>query len=425
MAITKPKGTKDVYGDQAALWQYIEKTAREVAVVFGAQEIRTPTFERIELFRQSVGEATDIVQKEMYSFTDQGGREYVLRPEGTAGTVRAYLENSLYDLPMPAKLYYICPNFRAERPQEGRYREFYQFGAEYFGSYEASADAELISLAHLYLTRLGVENLTLHLNSIGDGECRKRYNDALLAFLRAKEENLCDLCRDRMGKNPMRVLDCKNPDCQEHLTDAPVPLDYISDEAREHFEQLQENLKILDISFVINKSIVRGLDYYTRTVFEFTSDDLGSQSTVCGGGRYDKLVEKNGGQPTGAVGFGMGMERLLIILRNQGKLPAIDKGIELFIGHMGDAGALKALEMANCLRKKGISVITDLGARGVKAQMKYANKAEAKFAAIIGDSELEKGRVTVKSMASGKETEIELDGLVSYFGNSQKAKGFT
>ncbi|MCL2620439.1 MAG: histidine--tRNA ligase [Defluviitaleaceae bacterium] len=416
MAITRPKGTKDIFGNQAALWRYIENMAHETAAVFGATEIRTPTFERIELFRQSVGETTDIVQKEMYSFTDQGGREYVLRPEGTAGTVRAYLENRLQDLAMPVKLYYICPNFRAERPQEGRYREFHQFGAEYFGSYHPTADAEMISLAYLFLSKLGVDDLTLRLNSIGDADCRQRYNDALLTFLRAKEEKLCTLCRDRMTKNPMRVLDCKNEDCQAQTKDAPVPLDYISEEAMEHFTGLQKNLEILGIPFQIDKTIVRGLDYYTRTVFEFTSVDLGSQATVCGGGRYDRLVEKNGGQPTGAVGFGLGLERLLLILRNQNKLPEVDDGIELFIGHMGEAGAEKALRIADYLRKHGIVAITDLGGRNVKAQMKYAHKAGAKLAIIIGDSELESGKAMIKSMSTGKEHEIHLEAIPNYFG---------
>lgn len=416
MAITRPKGTKDIFGNQAALWRYIENVAHETAAIFGAQEIRTPTFERIELFRQSVGETTDIVQKEMYNFTDQGGREYVLRPEGTAGVVRAYLENRLHDLAMPVKLYYICPNFRAERPQEGRYREFYQFGVEYLGSYQPTADAEMISFAYLFLNKLGVENLTLRLNSIGDAPCRQRYNDALLAFLHAKEERLCALCRDRTAKNPMRVLDCKNEDCQKEIKGAPVPLDYISEDAMEHFIQLQKALEILDIPFEIDKTIVRGLDYYTRTVFEFTSIDLGSQATVCGGGRYDRLVEKNGGQPTGAVGFGLGLDRLLIILKNQNKLPKINNNIQLFIGHMGDAGAEKALKIADQLRKQGIVAITDLGGRNVKAQMKYANKAGAKSALIIGDSELESGKAMIKSMSTGEEHEIKLEAIAGYFG---------
>ncbi|MCL2854822.1 MAG: histidine--tRNA ligase [Defluviitaleaceae bacterium] len=416
MAITKPKGTADVYGNHAALWRYIENTAHEIAATFGAQEMRTPTFEYAELFRKSVGETTDIVQKEMYNFTDQGGREYVLKPEGTAGAVRAYLENRLHDLAMPAKFYYITRLFRAERPQKGRLRQHTQFGAEYFGSYEPTADAELINLAYIFLSKLGVDDLTLRINSIGDAECRQRYNQALLTFLREKEESLCGLCRDRMEKNPMRVLDCKNEDCKAQIANAPLPLDYLSDDACDHFNRLQKNLEILAIPFVVDKSIVRGLDYYTRTVFEFTSQDLGSQATVCGGGRYNDLIAKNGGAPAGAVGFGMGIERLLIILENQGKLPVVDDSIELFIGNIGEGGAEKALQIANYLRKHGISAITDLAGRNIKAQMKFANKIGAKLAIIIGDGELESGKVMVKSMASGKEHELELDSIPNYFG---------
>jgi histidyl-tRNA synthetase len=413
MLITRPKGTADIYGQNAALWQHIEAGIKETAHLFGAAEIRTPVFENAELFRQSVGEATDIVQKEMYNFFDQGGREYVLKPEATASAVRAYLENSLQDLPAPTKFYYISPIFRAERPQKGRYRQHHQFGAEYFGSYEASADAELISLAHLFLAKLGIKGLTLRINSIGDKNCRKRYNDELLSFLQEHKQNLCALCQDRMEKNPMRVLDCKSDNCKQIIQNAPVPLDFLSQEAEEHFMQLQNHLKALNIPFKIDKNIVRGLDYYTRTVFEFTSSDLGSQSAVCGGGRYDNLIEKNGGKPTGAVGFGMGIERLLIVLEAQGKLPAPKINPDIFIGHIGEAAAIKALQLSHQLRQAGISALTDLVGRTLKAQLKYADKIGAAYSLILGDTELSQNQATLKNMQTGGQTEISLDNIIS------------
>ncbi|MCL2375851.1 MAG: histidine--tRNA ligase [Defluviitaleaceae bacterium] len=410
MNITKPKGTADTFGADAALWRYIENEIHQTAALFALEEMRTPMFENVELFVRSVGEATDIVQKEMYTFTDQGGRTYALRPEGTAPAVRAYAENSLHNLPAPAKFYYIAPNFRAERPQKGRLRQHHQFGAEFFGSISSAADAELISVLHLFLGNLGIENLTLHINSIGDKDCRKRFNTALLGFLAERVDGLCALCRERMEKNPMRVLDCKNDNCKELIKDAPVPLDCISDECAEHFEQLQQHLTKLGIPFVIDKGLVRGLDYYNRTVFEFMSTDLGAQSTVGGGGRYDVLVEG------GAVGFGMGIERLILILEAQGKLPLISRDITVFVGGMGDVGVAKATQLTYELRKKGISAINDLNGRSVKAQLKYADKLGAKFSMVIGEAELESGRATIKDMQSGEATEIEIDAITEFFG---------
>ncbi|MCL2397704.1 MAG: histidine--tRNA ligase [Defluviitaleaceae bacterium] len=415
ITITKPKGTQDIFGPQAALWQYVEGKIRNVAALFAIEEIRTPIFENVELFVRSVGEATDIVQKEMYTFTDAGGRTYALTPEGTAPTVRAYLENSLHNLPMPAKFYYVCHNFRAERQQKGRYRQFRQFGVEYFGSYSAAADAELISVAHLLLTQLDIENFVLRINSIGDKTCREAYNEALLTFLDGHKDNLCGLCQERMGKNPMRVLDCKNPACGAIVSGAPVPLDHLSAEAAAHFEELQRCLTLLGIPFVVDKTIVRGLDYYTRTVFEFTSADLGAQSAICGGGRYDNLIESHGGQPTGAVGFGMGIERLLIILEEQGKLPQISQEVTVFLGGMGEAGAKKARLLAHQLRQSGISAICDLTDRSIKAQMKYADKLGAKYSLVIGESELETGVLAVKCMENGQVVQVQIDKIMEHF----------
>ena len=412
--VARPKGTADIYGTDAALWQYIEEKIRKITAAFGVEEIRTPIFENVDLFVKSVGETTDIVQKEMYTFEDQGGRTYVLKPEGTAAAVRAYIENSLHNMPFPCKFYYISPIFRAERPQKGRYRQHHQFGVEYFGSYSPTADAELLSLAYLFLTGLGVENLTLRINSVGDKECRARYNKALLNFLDGSKDKLCGLCKERMTKNPMRVLDCKNPDCGSVITDAPVPLDYLSDDCMQHFNQLQDSLVSLDIPFVVDKGIVRGLDYYTHTVFEFTSTDLGAQATVCGGGRYNNLIESHGGAPTGAVGFGMGIERLLIILEQLRKLPEVQRGIDIYIGSMGAEGAKKAGQIAYEMRKLGISAVSDLAERSVKAQMKYADKLNAKYSVVIGCTELETGVVTIKNMTDGKTAEINIDKILEF-----------
>ncbi|MCL2573314.1 MAG: histidine--tRNA ligase [Defluviitaleaceae bacterium] len=408
--ITKPKGTADIFGANAALWRYIESEIHKTAALFGLEEMRTPMFENVELFVRSVGEATDIVQKEMYTFTDQGGRTYALKPESTAPAVRAYTENSLHTLPAPAKFYYIAPHFRAERPQKGRYRQHHQFGVEFFGTPSAAADAELISTFHLFITRLGMENFALHINSIGDADCRKRFNVALLSYLSEQIDGLCPLCRERMNKNPMRVLDCKNSTCQEIIKDAPVPLNHLSKECEEHFEQVQEYLTNLGIPYTVDKGIVRGLDYYNRTVFEFLSTDLGAQSAIGGGGRYDTLV--NGG----AVGFGMGIERLILILEAQDKLPHIPRDIAVFVGGMGDAGAAKAAQIVYKLRKSGISAISDLCDRSVKAQLKYADKLNAAHSLVIGDTELESGHAIIKNMQSGETKEIEIDKIVEFFG---------
>ena len=407
--ITKPKGTADIFGADAALWRYIESEIHKTAALFGLEEMRTPMFENVELFVRSVGETTDIVSKEMYTFTDQGGRTYALRPEGTAPAVRAYTENSLHTLPMPAKFYYIAPNFRAERPQKGRYRQHHQFGAEFFGTASAMADAELISVLHLFFNRLSIENLTLHINSIGDADCRKRFNTALLSYLGQRVDGLCSLCRERMEKNPMRVLDCKNENCKELIKDAPVPLEHLSDECATHFTQLQEHLTNLDISYVVDKGLVRGLDYYNRTVFEFMSSDLGAQSTVCGGGRYDVLVDG------GAVGFGMGIERLILILEAQGKLPQIARDITVFVGGMGEAGAAKAAQLTHDLRKHSISAISDLCDRSVKAQLKYADKLGAKFSLVIGETEIESGVVKIKSMTGDEVKEVHINEVIKFF----------
>jgi len=414
--ITRPKGTADIYGANAAMWRYIEGEIYKTADLFALEEMRTPMFENVELFVRSVGEATDIVQKEMYTFTDRGERVFALKPEGTAPAVRAYLENSLHNMPMPVKMFYIAHIFRAERPQKGRYRQHHQFGVEFFGSNSAASDAELISVGYYFLTKFGLANFDLHINSIGSSDDRKRYNTILLDFLRGHIDGLCELCKSRMEKNPMRVLDCKNPNCSAIVANAPVPLDHISPEAMGHFEALQAHLRDLDIPFIINKGLVRGLDYYTHTVFEIIpTDNTGSQATILGGGRYDGLIGSHGGSPTGAVGFGMGIERLMILMEEQGKLPVIKTNIDIFVGSMGEKGAAKARQLVYDLRKAGVSAISDLCDRSVKAQLKYADKLEAAFSLVLGETELESGRVLVKNMQNGETAEIEIDKIVEHF----------
>lgn len=403
------KGTKDIYGAEVKAWQEIEGKMRRICETFGIGEIRTPAFEFTELFARGVGETTDIVQKEMYTFTDDGDRSLTLRPEGTAGVVRAYIEHGMHNQAQPTKLYYISPTFRCENTQAGRQRQFHQFGIEMLGSYSAAQDAEVISVAITLLEEMGVEGVELRMNSLGCPECRAKYNKALKEFIGQNLDKLCPTCRERFAKNPLRVLDCKEESCQHIVANAPSVLDCLDEECTAHFQKVQDILTANGIAFTIDPKIVRGLDYYTRTVFEFVSNGL----TVCGGGRYDKLVEEVGGKPTGAVGFGLGIERLVMILERQhGAIEEVPER-DVYIGSMGEAGLLKAQSLAYELRKAGIKADCDTVERSVKAQMKYANKIGAKYSVILGDSELESGRVELKEMATSEKTEIALSDLVS------------
>ncbi|MCL2415678.1 MAG: histidine--tRNA ligase [Defluviitaleaceae bacterium] len=414
--MNRPLGTSDIFGNEARIWQYIEGKIRSICENFAVSEIRTPVFEYAELFEKGTGETTDIVQKEMYTFYDKGGRKYALRPEGTPPVVRAYLQNSLYADAQPSKFYYIVPNFRAERPQKGRYRQFYQFGAEYFGSYSAFADVEMISIAYTVLTELGVNNFEIKINSLGCDDCRKAYNKVLNGFLSENIEKLCDLCRERFIKNPLRVLDCKNKECQNVLVDAPLISDTLETDCIEHFAQVIRGLDNIGIKYVVDKSLVRGLDYYTRTVFEFFSTDLGAQDAILGGGRYDNLIESFKGAKTGAVGFGMGIERLILIMKEQNLIPNPDIYPEIFIGCMGDDAVIHAQWLVFNLRKQGISAVMDLTeSRSLKSQLKYANKIGAKYSLVIGDDELTKNSGKLRNMADGKEIEIALDNLPHTF----------
>ena len=403
-----PRGTKDVLPTESYKWQYMEDTLRKAAADFGFLEIRFPTFEHTELFLRSVGDTTDVVQKEMYTFLDKGGRSITLRPEGTASVVRSLVEHSLYGPGLPVKAYYIAPNFRYEKPQAGRLREHHQFGVEYFGAERPEAEAEVIGLADTFLRRLGLTKLTVQLNSIGCRECRPTYYEALKAYFKQYEAELCPTCLDRLERNPLRILDCKNDACARIAQNAPVGLDYLCSDCKNHFEQVQTLLNAMGIAFTINPRIVRGLDYYVRTVFEFVSDAIGAQGTVCGGGRYDGLVAAVGGKDLPGIGFGSGIERLLLVMEAQGIEIPKPNGCDLFLAALGEEASLPVQKLVFALRQKGISVERDTMGRGLKAQMKYADRIDARFSMVVGDNEITAGTAKLKDMKTGQETECTL-----------------
>ncbi|WP_294834911.1 histidine--tRNA ligase [uncultured Eubacterium sp.] len=414
--ITKAiKGTKDVLPSEVYKNQYIEATCLTVAENFGYKEMRTPVFEHTELFQRGVGDTTDVVQKEMYTFDDKGGRSITLRPEGTAGAARAFLENGLSNEALPQKICYLTSCYRYEKPQAGRLREFHQFGIECFGATSPLADAEMIALAKQIFDELGVKDLHLELNSIGCPTCRAEYHKALKEYFASRVDELCDTCRDRLDRNPMRILDCKSPVCSEIAKDAPVVLDYLCDECKEHFEKTKSYLDAMNIEYIVNPQIVRGLDYYTKTVFEFVADSIGAQGTVCGGGRYDGLIEELGGQRTPSLGFAMGLERLQLVMEAQGcEFPEPSRP-DLFIVAMGDKATLKAVEIAKDMRDEGYSVVYDLNGRSLRAQMKYADKINAKYNVVIGDNEVDTKSAVLKDMSTGEQSNISLETFVSGF----------
>ena len=414
--ITKAiKGTKDVLPSEVYKNQYIEATCLTVAENFGYKEMRTPVFEHTELFQRGVGDTTDVVQKEMYTFDDKGGRSITLRPEGTAGAARSFLENGLSNEALPQKICYLTSCYRYEKPQAGRLREFHQFGIECFGATSPLADAEMIALAKQIFDELGVKDLHLELNSIGCPTCRAEYHKALKEYFASRVDELCDTCRDRLDRNPMRILDCKSPVCNEIAKDAPVVLDYLCDECKEHFEKTKSYLDAMNIEYIVNPQIVRGLDYYTKTVFEFVADSIGAQGTVCGGGRYDGLIEELGGQHTPSLGFGMGLERLQLVMEAQGcEFPEPSRP-DLFIVAMGDKATLKAVEIAKDMRDEGYSVVYDLNGRSLRAQMKYADKISAKYNVVIGDNEVDTKSAVLKDMTTGEQSNISLETFVSGF----------
>ena len=402
------KGTEDRFGEKLFYWKWLEKEIREICRAFCFGEIKTPVFEYTEVFTRGVGETTDIVQKEMFTFSDRGGRSLTLKPELTAGVARAYVQHGMRQLPQPVKVFYIEPCFRAERPQKGRDIEFFQFGVEHLGSYEPSAEAEVMSVAFALMKRLGISGVRLRVNSLGCPSCREKYNAALREFIGRNIGGLCPVCRERFDRNALRVLDCKTPKCQDIIAGAPSALDVMEPDCREHFNGVLAALGGLGIEYETDPRLVRGLDYYTRTVFEFVPEGAGSQGTVCGGGRYDGLISGYGGEPAGAVGFGMGMGRLLDVLAEQNLLPEYRPGIDIYVGSAGKAGAGKAAALAFQLRREGVSAEYDTLGRSVKAQMKYAGKLNAGYALIIGGDEIAAGKAGLKNMATGEETEIGL-----------------
>lgn len=417
LVTTAIKGTQDIMPWDVYKNQFIEQTVIDIASKFGFRELRTPVFEHTELFQRGVGETTDVVQKEMYTFDDKGGRSITLRPEGTAGVARAFLEHGLFNEALPQKLCYVLNCYRYEKPQAGRWREFQQFGVEMLGAAAPSADAEVISLANEIFAFLGVENLQLELNSIGCPECRKNYHKALKEYFEAKKENLCPTCLGRLEKNPMRILDCKSPVCKDIAADAPAITDYLCGECADHFESVKKYLDAMNIEYVVNPRIVRGLDYYTRTVFEFVSTEIGAQGTVCGGGRYDGLIEELGGPHIPSLGFGMGTGRLLMLMEAQGIEIPTPTGCEIYIAPMGDAASLEAMRITADLRANGICAQTDVVGRSLKAQMKYADKIGARYTMVLGDNEIAEGKAKIKNMDNGEVSETELENFAEDFMN--------
>lgn len=409
-----PKGCKDVLPSQAYLWQYLEAKARETAGAYAFKEIRTPVLEHTELFSRGVGDTTDIVNKEMYTFLDKGGRSVTLRPEGTAGVARAFIEHGLAGGVLPFKAYYLISAFRYERPQAGRLREFHQFGCELYGAAGATADAEVISLADAFLKNLGLRKVELRINSIGCKTCRARYHEALRQYFAPRIGEMCEDCRNRFEKNPMRILDCKVEGCKKIAADAPRMLDYLCDDCRAHFGQVKALLSAAGIAYTVDPSIVRGLDYYSRTVFEFVSDAAGAQGTVLGGGRYDTLLEQMDSRPVPAVGFAAGMERLLLVMEAENCLPSADTGAMCYLAGMDAASREKAFLLAQELRRKGVSCEVDLMERSVKAQFKYADKTGAGFVAVLGERELEEGAAEVKDMRNSASERVKFGELADY-----------
>ncbi|MDR4022990.1 MAG: histidine--tRNA ligase [Eubacteriales bacterium] len=421
MLTEAPKGTKDIYGAYMDEWQRVEKIMRGICEDFSIGELRTPIFEHTELFLRGVGETTDIVQKEMYTFKDKGDRSVTLRPEGTAGAARSYIEHGIYNNPQPTRFFYIGPMFRYENTQKGRQRQFHQFGVEMLGSYSPALDAEVISVAAELLKRLGINDVMLKINSLGGPECRQKYNKALREYIGSNIDKMCDDCKSRFEKNPLRVLDCKEEKCQHIIADAPVVLDYLGPECKEHFETVKAILDEMGIKYEVDDKIVRGLDYYTRTVFEFVSSGIGAQGTVCGGGRYDNLIAECGGQPTGAAGFAVGIERLLLVLEAQNGEFEKKNERDIYIGAIGQKGLVKGQGIAYRLRQAGVKAECDSVGRSVKAQMKYANKIGAAYSVILGDNEIDNDLVKLKNMETGEEEEVKVSALFDIM-TSKKAK---
>lgn len=405
----KIKGTEDVLPKDSYRWQFVEDVMRKESAAYGFKEIRTPVFEHTELFARGVGQTTDVVQKEMYTFDTKGGESVTLRPEGTAGAARAVLEHGLVNDSLPIKASYFVSCYRYEKPQAGRLREFHQFGLECYGTQSPAADAELICAAQSIFDRLGIKQLRLEINSIGCPVCRAEYHKALKEYFYGYKDELCETCNSRLEKNPMRILDCKSPVCSKIAQGAPKITDYLCDECREHFASVQKYLDAAGVEYTVNPTIVRGLDYYTKTVFEFVTDFIGAQGTVCGGGRYDGLIEELGGKHLPSLGFAMGIERLLMLMDKQDIEIPKPSTCDLYVAVMGESASLKSFEIIKAVRSCGLIAETDIVGRGLRAQMKYADKIGAKFSMVLGDNEIEQGKAVIKNMSSGEQTEIVLD----------------
>lgn len=411
--INIPKGTKDVLPLESYKWHYIENTIRDITAKYGFLEIRTPTFEHTDLFLRGVGETTDIVNKEMYTFLDKGNRSITLKPEGTAGVARSFVENGLSENPQPMKMYYVTPVFRYERPQAGRLREHHQFGIELYGSDSPYADVEVITVAKTLFDKLGIKELELNINSIGCPVCRAEYNRVLKEYLASHIDDMCATCKERLDKNPLRILDCKEEKCKAITKNAPKVLNYLCDDCRKHHEDVKNILNSLGIAYTVNPNIVRGLDYYTKTVFEFVSTSIGAQGTVCGGGRYNNLVKEVGGKPTPAVGFGMGIERLIMVLEALDLSLGEEEVPTVYVAPLSQDQALDAYKLVTTLRAQNVSADTDIMGRSLKSQMKYAGKKGYKFVVVLGENEINEGYVKIKNMATGEEDSVEICNLAN------------
>lgn len=414
MLTTAPRGTRDILPEEAAKWQYVEEVIRDCCRLYGYGEIRPPLFEHTELFQRSVGEATDIVEKEMYTFKDRGGRSMTLRPEATASTVRAYIEHNLYAGPQPVKFYYMGPMFRYDRPQAGRYRQFSQFGVEAIGAHDPTIDAEVIAVALDLCARLGLKDLAVELNSIGCPKCRQDYRKALLTYLSGHKDKLCKTCLSRIERNPLRVLDCKEESCRKLTEAAPEMLRYLCPECAEHFQTLQQCLQAIGAKYVLNPALVRGLDYYTKTVFEITWEKLGAQTAICGGGRYDGLVEECGGPSTPGVGFAMGLDRLLLAMEQAGiSIPEKSKP-DVFVAAVTKADNQEAFTVLTSLRRAGITADKDYRQTSLRAQLKAANRCGARFTVLVGGEEQMRGAAVVRNMSTGEQQEVLLSQLITF-----------
>ncbi len=420
MLTTRPRGTNDILPGEISRWHHLEEVLRQVAGLYGFQEIRTPIFEHTELFQRGVGETTDIVEKEMYTFFDRGKRSLTLRPEATASAVRAFVEHKMYAEAQPVKLYYLGPMFRYDRPQAGRYRQFHQFGVEVFGTREPGVDAEVIAMSMDIYQRLGLKNLTVELNSVGCPACRRSYRTMLQEFLEESKEKLCGICQDRFDKNPMRILDCKNEKCQELTKNAPTINDALCDDCREHFAGVQEYLNKMGVEYRLNPRLVRGLDYYTLTAFEIMAEGIGAQASIGGGGRYDGLIEQCGGPPVPGIGYAMGLERILLTMEQQGIDNTSTKSVQVYIASLGEKARLLGASLTQELRGKGIRVERDYQDKSLKAQMKAANRYNASYTLIIGEEELKNKELVLRRMQDGSQEVIPLDGIIEYLAGEIK-----